>query len=110
MSSLARPRKITLIGSDGKTYPFLGKPQDDLRKDARLMDFYAIINKLLQSNSESRRRRLRKSILPFDVSAALFSFISRYSNIWCCHFERDLRLHSVGRRYPTTTTYLAKTV
>ncbi|CAL1700250.1 unnamed protein product [Somion occarium] len=59
MSSLAKPRKITLVGSDGKTYPFLGKPQDDLRKDARLMDFYAIINKLLKSNSESRRRRLR---------------------------------------------------
>ncbi|KAK7696228.1 hypothetical protein QCA50_000881 [Cerrena zonata] len=58
MNSLAKPRKITLVGSDGKLYPFLGKPQDDLRKDARLMDFYAIINKLLQSNSESRRRRL----------------------------------------------------
>lgn len=58
MNSLAKPRKITLVGTDGKMYPFLGKPQDDLRKDARLMDFYAIINKLLQSNSESRRRRL----------------------------------------------------
>lgn len=63
MTSLAKPRKLTLYGSDGKAYPFLGKPQDDLRKDARLMDFYAIINKLLKSNSESRRRRLRKYVL-----------------------------------------------
>ncbi|THH23186.1 hypothetical protein EUX98_g7993 [Antrodiella citrinella] len=58
MKSLARPRKITIQGSNGQKYMFLGKPKDDLRKDARLMDFNAIINKLLKSNSESRRRQL----------------------------------------------------
>lgn len=60
MRSLARPRKITIRGSNGQVYMFLGKPKDDLRKDARLMDFNAIINKLLKANSESRRRQLRK--------------------------------------------------
>lgn len=63
MHSLAKPRKITIQGSDGQTYIFLGKPKDDLRKDARLMDFNAIINKILKSNSESRRRQLRKITL-----------------------------------------------
>ena len=62
MKSLARPKKIALKGSDGQTYMFLGKPKDDLRKDARLMDFNAIINKLLKANSESRKRQLRKFI------------------------------------------------
>jgi serine/threonine-protein kinase ATR len=60
MKSLAKPRKITIKGSNGQTYMFLGKPKDDLRKDARLMDFNAIINKLLKGNSDSRRRQLRK--------------------------------------------------
>jgi serine/threonine-protein kinase ATR len=60
MKSLARPRKITIVGTNSEHYIFLGKPKDDLRKDARLMDFNAIINKLLRSNSDSRRRRLRK--------------------------------------------------
>ncbi|KAF9462064.1 hypothetical protein BDZ94DRAFT_1283268 [Collybia nuda] len=59
MRSLAKPRKITIRGSNGQIYMFLGKPKDDLRKDARLMDFNAIINKLLKANSESRRRQLR---------------------------------------------------
>ncbi|KAI0340807.1 hypothetical protein BDW22DRAFT_1397789 [Trametopsis cervina] len=59
MRSLAKPRKITIQGSNGQIFMFLGKPKDDLRKDARLMDFNAIINKLLKSNSESRRRQLR---------------------------------------------------
>jgi len=60
MHSLAKPRKITIQGSDGQVYMFLGKPKDDLRKDARLMDFNSIINKLLKANSESRRRHLRE--------------------------------------------------
>lgn len=60
MKSLAKPRKITIKGSNGQVYMFLGKPKDDLRKDARLMDLNAIINKLLKGNSESRRRQLRK--------------------------------------------------
>lgn len=61
MRTMAKPRRITMAGSDGKVYMFLGKPKDDLRKDARLMDFNSIINKLLNTNSESRRRQLRKS-------------------------------------------------
>ncbi|KAG2115849.1 uncharacterized protein F5147DRAFT_751291 [Suillus discolor] len=58
MHSLAKPRKLTVTGSDGIKYMFLAKPKDDLRKDARLMDFNGIINKLLKTNSESRRRQL----------------------------------------------------
>lgn len=59
MRSLQKPRKLTIQGSDGNSYMFLGKPKDDLRKDARLMDFNSVINKLLRNNSESRKRRLR---------------------------------------------------
>ncbi|CAE6445919.1 unnamed protein product [Rhizoctonia solani] len=58
MKSLQKPRKITAQSDDGITYIFLCKPKDDLRKDARLMDFNSIINKLLKKNAESRRRQL----------------------------------------------------
>lgn len=58
MNSLQKPRKLVFLASDGKQYPFLCKPKDDLRKDARLMEFDAMINNLLQSNSESRKRNL----------------------------------------------------
>jgi len=55
---MQKPRKIGIMGSDGKVYPFLCKPKDDLRKDARLMEFNSMINKLLKKDSESRRRNL----------------------------------------------------
>lgn len=58
MPSLQKPRRIAVIGSDGQSYPFLCKPKDDLRKDARLMEFNSMINKLLRKDSESRRRNL----------------------------------------------------
>lgn len=58
LSSLQRPKKIVLLGSDGLERPFLCKPKDDLRKDARMMEFTATINRLLSKYPESRRRKL----------------------------------------------------
>ncbi|CAK9143133.1 unnamed protein product [Ilex paraguariensis] len=58
LSSLQRPKKIFLLGSDGIERPFLCKPKDDLRKDARMMEFNAMINRLLSKCPESRRRKL----------------------------------------------------
>ena len=59
LPSLQKPKKITLRGSDGKLYVMLCKPKDDLRKDARLMEFNAIVNRLLRKDREARRRNLQ---------------------------------------------------
>ena len=86
MKSLAKPRKVTIHGSDGQKYAFLGKPKDDLRKDARLMDFNSIINKILNMNSDSRRRQLRMSHVVRDNEMTSDNSIShRYSHLWHCH-------------------------
>nr|POF13133.1 protein kinase rad3 [Quercus suber] len=58
LSSLQRPRKITVRGSDGKQYGLLCKPKDDLRKDQRLMEFNGIINRALKRDAKSSKRRL----------------------------------------------------
>ncbi|KAG9049511.1 serine/threonine-protein kinase M1 [Tulasnella sp. UAMH 9824] len=78
MKSLQKPRKLTVLGSDGAAYNFLCKPKDDLRKDARLMDFNSIINKLLKTNSESRRRRLHirtYSVVPLNEECGLIEWV-----------------------------------
>jgi serine/threonine-protein kinase ATR len=58
LNSLQRPRKITVVGSDGNRYGLLCKPKDDLRKDQRLMEFNAMINRALQKDIEASKRRL----------------------------------------------------
>ncbi len=49
---------MVLLGSDGMEHPFLCKPKDDLRKDARMMEFTSMINRLLSKDPKSRRRKL----------------------------------------------------
>lgn len=58
LASLQRPRRITVRGSDGRTYALMCKPKDDLRKDQRLMEFNAMINRALQQDIQASKRRL----------------------------------------------------
>ncbi|KAI9023832.1 hypothetical protein CLU79DRAFT_834655 [Phycomyces nitens] len=58
MQSLQKPKRIVLIGSDGKRYGFLCKTNDDLRRDARVMEFCYMINNLLRKDPEARARSL----------------------------------------------------
>jgi serine/threonine-protein kinase ATR len=58
LSSLQRPKKVTVKGSDGKMYGLLCKPKDDLRKDQRLMEFNGVINRALKRDAEASKRRL----------------------------------------------------
>ncbi|KAF9765646.1 hypothetical protein IL306_002066 [Fusarium sp. DS 682] len=58
LSSLAKPRRLTARGSDGKSYMLLIKPKDDLRTDQRLMEFNGLINRSLKRDAESSRRQL----------------------------------------------------
>lgn len=58
LSSLQRPRKLTVRGSDGQLYGLLCKPKDDLRKDQRLMEFNAMIERSLKRDMEASKRQL----------------------------------------------------
>ena len=54
LASLQKPKKIALRGTDGREYAMLCKPKDDLRKDGRLMEFTAIVNRCLKRDVDSR--------------------------------------------------------
>ncbi|KAJ3132201.1 serine/threonine-protein kinase M1 [Geranomyces variabilis] len=78
MSSLQRPRKLTIKASDGRDYIFLCKPKDDLRKDCRLMEFNAMINKLLKKDPEARTRRLyvrTYAVVPLNEECGLIEWV-----------------------------------
>ncbi len=95
MNSLQKPRKVMVVGNDGNRYPFLVKPKDDLRKDARLMEFDSMINKLLQSQPESRKRKLyvrTYAVLILNEEHGLIEWVP----------------HTVGFRHILTKLYNAK--
>ena len=78
LNSLQKPRKISVRGSDGKVYALLCKPKDDLRKDQRLMDFNAVINRSLKGDVESSKRRLyikTYAVTPLNEECGLIEWV-----------------------------------
>lgn len=78
LSSLAKPRRLTARGSDGKSYMLLVKPKDDLRTDQRLMEFNGIINRSLKRDAESSRRQLyirTYAVTPLNEECGIIEWI-----------------------------------
>ena len=42
--SKQRPRKCTMVGSNGRKYPYLLKGHEDLRQDERVMQLFGLVN------------------------------------------------------------------
>ncbi|KAG8530063.1 uncharacterized protein KY384_005545 [Bacidia gigantensis] len=78
LNSLQRPRKISIRGSDGHLYSMLCKPKDDLRKDQRLMEFNAMINRSLKKDADSSKRRLyvkTYAVTPLNEECGLIEWV-----------------------------------
>ncbi|RDA89254.1 hypothetical protein CP532_0533 [Ophiocordyceps camponoti-leonardi (nom. inval.)] len=78
LSSLAKPRRLTARGSDGKCYMLLIKPKDDLRTDQRLMEFNGIINRALKHDAESSRRQLyirTYAVVPLNEECGIIEWV-----------------------------------
>ena len=74
MKSLQRPKKMGLIGSDGKVYWVLVKYKDDLRIDQRYCEFSNVVKEFLHKDPESRHRQLTTrtySVIPLKENAGL---------------------------------------
>ncbi|XP_072111125.1 serine/threonine-protein kinase ATR isoform X1 [Mobula birostris] len=84
LASLQKPKKITLKGSDGKSYIMMCKPKDDLRKDCRLMEFNSLINKCLRKDAESRRRELHirtYAVIPLNEECGLVEWVNNTAGL-----------------------------
>lgn len=78
LSSLQKPRKLTIRGSDGQPYGLLAKPKDDLRKDQRLMEFNTMINRFLKRDVEASKRRLSirtYAVTPLNEECGLIEWV-----------------------------------
>ena len=86
-SSKAKPKTVTLTTTCGKTLKFLCKQEKngDLRKDARMMEFNTVLNRILQEDPEGRRRNLRirtYSVTCLDEECGLLEWVENTSCEW----------------------------
>ena len=95
LNSLQRPRRISIRGSDGHVYALLCKPKDDLRKDQRLMEFNAMINRSLKKDAESSKRRLyikTYAVTPLNEECGLIEWIDNLKTL------RDILLNAYKQK------------
>ncbi|KAG9258601.1 uncharacterized protein F5Z01DRAFT_615130 [Emericellopsis atlantica] len=99
LSSLAKPRRLTARGTDGKSYMLLIKPKDDLRTDQRLMEFNGMINRSLKRDAESSRRQLyirTYAVVPLNEECGIIEWVPGIKTM------RDilLNMYSARKIYP----------
>ncbi|RDW67089.1 protein kinase MEC1 [Aspergillus mulundensis] len=95
LNSLQKPRRIGILGSDGKIYNILCKPKDDLRKDQRLMEFNNMINRFLKKDVESSKRRMyikTYAVTPLNEECGLIEWVDNLRTL------RDLITKSLKER------------
>jgi FKBP12-rapamycin complex-associated protein len=78
INSKQRPRKLSIMGSDGETYAFLLKGHEDVRQDERVMQLFGLCNTLLANDSESYKRHLNIQpypAIPLSQNSGLFGWV-----------------------------------
>ncbi|KAI1004105.1 Serine/threonine-protein kinase [Podosphaera aphanis] len=78
ISSKQRPRKLSLLGSDGVTYTFVLKGHEDIRQDERVMQLFGLCNTLMINDSESYKRHLniqRYPAIPLSQNSGLLGWV-----------------------------------
>ncbi|KXH46337.1 phosphatidylinositol 3 [Colletotrichum simmondsii] len=78
LGSLAKPRRLTARGTDGKSYMLMIKPKDDLRTDQRLMEFNSMINRSLKRDPEASRRQLyikTYAVVPLNEECGIIEWV-----------------------------------
>lgn len=84
MSSLMCPKRITLLGSDGRQYRYLAKRENngDMRRDSRVVEFLTIMNRLLSEDRECQGKRLQLksyAVLPLTEETGMIEWVNDLS-------------------------------
>jgi FKBP12-rapamycin complex-associated protein len=78
IQSKQRPRKLEMMGSDGKAHTHILKGHEDIRQDERVMQLFGLCNTLLMNDTESRKRHLniqRYAAVPLSTQSGLLGFV-----------------------------------
>ncbi|KAM0134783.1 hypothetical protein ACHAP3_005339 [Botrytis cinerea] len=78
LNSLAKPKRVRALASNGQHYGLLFKPKDDLRMDQRLQEFNGMMNRSLKRDAESSRRQLyvkTYAVTPLNEECGIIEWI-----------------------------------
>ena len=79
ISSKQRPRRVHIRGADGNVYCYLLKGHEDIRQDQRVMQFFSLVNNLIQSDQETYNRHLSIRtfpVIPLSPNSGLIGWVN----------------------------------
>jgi len=79
LDTAQRPRKLTILGTDGNSYTFLLKGKEDLRQDERVMQLFGLMNRLLTASNETNKRDLEirtYAVIPLAPNCGMIGWVS----------------------------------
>lgn len=88
--SIRKPMLITMLGSDGKKYPFIAKAGEDIRLDQRIENLFAMCNVCVTggqletgtgSNSRAPLSIKTYNVIPLSDKLGLIEFVNRTSPV-----------------------------
>ncbi|KAK9165650.1 hypothetical protein Scep_000841 [Stephania cephalantha] len=85
LSTKTKPKKLSILGSDGQKYTYLLKGREDLRLDARIMQLLQAVNGFLYSTTDSYSRGLAiryYSVTPISGRAGLIQWVDNVISIY----------------------------
>ena len=78
LSSIRRPKRLTIHGSNEKTYNFLVKGVEDLRTDQRVEQMFTIMNDIFSEDANCLQRELRINtfqVIPMTKSLGVLEWV-----------------------------------
>eukprot|EP00744_Colponema_vietnamica_P008408 GILI01011995.1.p1 GENE.GILI01011995.1~~GILI01011995.1.p1 ORF type:complete len:1399 (-),score=271.26 GILI01011995.1:57-3929(-) len=94
--SKQRPKRITIVGSDGESYLFLLKGREDLRLDERVMQLFKLVNTVLfysvATNKVTGYQIQRYSVTPLWETVGLIGWVNE-----CDTIHELIKSHRVER-------------
>ncbi|CDF35341.1 unnamed protein product [Chondrus crispus] len=92
LQSKQRPRKLSMLGSDGREYDFLLKGHEDLRQDERVMQVFRLINKIFAKSTHR--------VVLTGVEMKTYTVVSLSSNVGLIEWVPECdTMHALVKEY-----------
>eukprot|EP00730_Choanoeca_flexa_P001654 TRINITY_DN10729_c0_g1_i1.p1 TRINITY_DN10729_c0_g1~~TRINITY_DN10729_c0_g1_i1.p1 ORF type:complete len:755 (+),score=205.72 TRINITY_DN10729_c0_g1_i1:477-2741(+) len=78
LPSIRRPKRVTLLGDDEASYPFLVKAGEDLRTDDRMQQVFSVMNSMLRKDPVCSKQYLslrRYAVVPMSTRVGVLEWM-----------------------------------
>ena len=97
ISSKTKPKKLVLLGSDGREYTYLFKGTEDLHLDERMMQFFDIVN-IIFGCTEGRLAQLQARnyhVIPLGARTGLIQWVDGATPAYALYKHWQQREHQI---------------